>query len=269
MFVFSLLVLLLSPGEGFQPSSFSLQHTISRNVPGLRSADQQDQDNLDESTVIQRMFEVAEMMSRPPTGGVTLQAFATLPPISVLSGDRDEDLSEAELRECWADGSLGTTRVEREGFGRVWKEVSDYFEGDIMEEARKTAAKALKKKRTSTENEVMKVGETMSAAEIQNASDAVKQLSGDDMDIMLDRMENMGALEESRLKGMGVDPTMMKKAAEMMKGNPMMKNAAQTLMKNMSPEQMMKASEQAQSQLKGMSTEDMEEAMNKMKDSGK
>ena len=183
--------------------------------------------------------------------------------------DRDEDLSEAELRECWADGSLGTTRVEREGFGRVWKEVSDYFEGDIMEEARKTAAKALKKKRTSTENEVMKVGETMSAAEIQNASDAVKQLSGDDMDIMLDRMENMGALEESRLKGMGVDPTMMKKAAEMMKGNPMMKNAAQTLMKNMSPEQMMKASEQAQSQLKGMSTEDMEEAMNKMKDSGK
>merc|ERR1712238_22504 len=170
----------------------------------------------------------------------TLQAFATLPPISVLSGDRDEDLSEAELRECWADGSLGTTRVEREGFGRVWKEVSDYFEGDIMEEARKTAAKALKKKRTSTENEVMKVGETMSAAEIQNASDAVKQLSGDDMDIMLDRMENMGALEESRLKGMGVDPTMMK---------------------NMSPEQMMKASEQAQSQLKGMSTEDMEEAM--------
>jgi len=115
----------------------------------------------------------------------------------------------------------------------------------------------------------MKVGETMSAAEIQNASDAVKQLSGDDMDIMLDRMENMGALEESRLKGMGVDPTMMKKAAEMMKGNPMMKNAAQTLMKNMSPEQMMKASEQAQSQLKGMSTEDMEEAMNKMKDSGK
>merc|ERR1712238_247942 len=222
--------------------------------PGLRSADQQDQDNLDESTVIQRMFEVAEMMSRPPTGGVTLQAFATLPPISVLSGDRDEDLSEAELRECWADGSLGTTRVEREGFGRVWKEVSDYFEGDIMEEARKTAAKALKKKRTSTENEVMKVGETMSAAEIQNASDAVKQLSGDDMDIMLDRMENMGALEESRLKGMGVDPTMMKKAAEMMKGNPMMKN--------MSPEQMMKASEQAQSQLKGMSTEDMEEAMN-------
>merc|ERR1712238_99114 len=127
----------------------------------------------------------------------TLQAFATLPPISVLSGDRDEDLSEAELRECWADGSLGTTRVEREGFGRVWKEVSDYFEGDIMEEARKTAAKALKKKRTSTENEVVKVGETMSAAEI------------------------------------------------------------------------LKASEQAQSQLKGMSTEDMEEAMNKMKDSGK
>ena len=62
-------------------------------------------------------------MSVPPDGKVTFQAFATLPPIAVLSGDRDQDLSRRELAECWSDGSLGATRVDRAGFERVWKEV--------------------------------------------------------------------------------------------------------------------------------------------------
>jgi hypothetical protein len=82
-------------------------------------------------TVIDSMFRTAEIMSQPPSGGVTFQAFATLPPISILSGDREEDLSNKELAECWADGSLGATRVDRAGFERVWNEVRELFEGKV------------------------------------------------------------------------------------------------------------------------------------------
>jgi hypothetical protein len=81
--------------------------------------------------VIDTMFRTAEIMSQPPSGGVTLQAFATLPPISILSGDSEEDLSKKELAECWADGSLGATRVDRAGFDRVWNEVRELFEGEF------------------------------------------------------------------------------------------------------------------------------------------
>jgi glutamyl-tRNA reductase len=57
-----------------------------------------------------------------------------------------------------------------------------------------------------------------------------------------------------------VDPSMMKRTAEMMKNNPMMREAAQQMMKNMSPEQMLEASKQAQQQMQGMSKEDLEKA---------
>ena len=95
----------------------------------------------DEPLVINTMFRTAELMSKPPVGGVTFQAFATLPPITALSGNREEDLSDSELEECWVEGSKGQARVDRAGFERVWHEVQEYFEGDIMDEARKTAAK--------------------------------------------------------------------------------------------------------------------------------
>ena len=45
---------------------------------------------------------------------------------------------------------------------------------------------------------------------------------------------------------MGVDPEKMKQAAKMMKSNPMMRKAAQSMMSNMSPEQMLQMSQQAQ-----------------------
>jgi hypothetical protein len=45
----------------------------------------------------------------------------------------------------------------------------------------------------------------------------------------------------------------------------MMRKAAQMMMKNMTPEQMAKASQQAQQQMSRMSKEDMEAAMEKMK----
>merc|ERR1719276_340267 len=63
--------------------------------------------------VIDALYKVGELMSRPATGSVTFQAFASLPPIAVLSGDREQDLTRQELMECWSDGSLGATRVDR------------------------------------------------------------------------------------------------------------------------------------------------------------
>ena len=55
----------------------------------------------------------------------------------------------------------------------------------------------------------------------------------------------------------------------MMKSNPMMRKAASMMMKNMSPEQMMKASQQAQSQMANMSKEDMEKAFEEMNKNAK
>ncbi len=75
--------------------------------------------------------------SRPPTGGVTFRAFKTLAPITALMGDRDSDLSFAELKECWENGCLGADRVDRGGFLRVWREIGELFEGDIMDEGDK------------------------------------------------------------------------------------------------------------------------------------
>merc|ERR1740133_808383 len=82
-----------------------------------------------DSKVVDAMFQVAEFMSQPPTeGGVTFIGFYSLPVIQLLLGDREFDLSMSELKESWADGSLGATRVDRVGFERVWNEVQEYFE---------------------------------------------------------------------------------------------------------------------------------------------
>lgn len=57
---------------------------------------------------------------------------------------------------------------------------------------------------------------------------------------------------------------MMKKTAEMMNKNPLMRNAAKMMMKNMSADQMLKASEQVQSQMKNMSEEEMNKMMKEL-----
>ncbi|KAL7553958.1 hypothetical protein ACHAWF_017320 [Thalassiosira exigua] len=222
--------------------------------------------------VINAMYRVAEMMSKPSTGGVTFQAFSTLPPITVLSGDREQDLSVQELAECWSDGSLGSARVDRDGFERVWNEVQEYFEEDIMEEARATCHPKVKKSRAS-ETEVVgggspQVGANLSEDQMAVVNEQVKNMSDDDMQQMLEGMTNIGPEEEARMRAMGADPAMMKKAAEMMKSNPMMRKAAQMMMKNMSPDQMLNASQQAQSQMATMSKEDLEKAMDQMNQAG-
>lgn len=212
--------------------------------------------------VVDSMFNVAELMSMPPNGGVTLQGFSSLPPITLLSGNRDVDLSKKELSECWLDGSLGATRVDRAGFERVWKEVQEYFEDDIMEEARKmsTGKSKLASAATSISNNPV-VGASISTEQLQ---DQVKNMKDSDMAAMLDQMNEMTPEQEARMRAMGVDPAMMQKTANMMKSNPLLRKAATTMMKNMSPEQMMKASQQAQEKMGDMSEEDYEKAMGMM-----
>eukprot|EP00579_Thalassiosira_antarctica_P006675 CAMPEP_0201883238 /NCGR_PEP_ID=MMETSP0902-20130614/15230_1 /ASSEMBLY_ACC=CAM_ASM_000551 /TAXON_ID=420261 /ORGANISM="Thalassiosira antarctica, Strain CCMP982" /LENGTH=437 /DNA_ID=CAMNT_0048411977 /DNA_START=28 /DNA_END=1338 /DNA_ORIENTATION=- len=231
--------------------------------------------NSSDPNVIDAMYKIGELMSKPLTGKVTFQAFATLPPITVLSGDREQDLSRQELEECWSDGALGSSRVDRAGFERVWNEVQEYFEEDIMEEARATTHPKVKKSRTSAaEAEIVgsgspQVGDNLSVDQMKDVNDQVKKMTDDDMQQMLEGMTNIGPEEEARMKAMGADPAMMRKAAEMMKSNPMMRKAAQMMMKNMSPDQMLKASQQAQSQMTNMSEEDLEKAMDLMKEGGK
>lgn len=76
--------------------------------------------------VLDTMFQAAELMSDPPTGGVTFAGFCAVPPVSVLAaGNGEDDLSKKELTECWNKGSLGATRVDKAGFKRVWMEVQD------------------------------------------------------------------------------------------------------------------------------------------------
>merc|ERR1711957_960826 len=204
----------------------------------------------------------------------TFQAFATLPPITVLSGDREQDLTQEELAESWSDGSSGASRVDRAGFEKVWQEVQEYFEDDIMNEARTTSHHKVKKSRTVASSEVVgsgtpQVGGNLSGDQMKNVSEAVKKMSDDDMQKMLDGMADIGPEEEARMKAMGADPAMMKKAAEMMKSNPMMRKAAQMMMKNMSPDQMLNASQQAQTQMSKMSQEDLESAMDQMSKNAK
>lgn len=222
-----------------------------------------------EKDVIDTMFKVAELMSESGSGGCTFVGFASLPVIQLLSGDREFDLSPSELKECWADGSLGATRVDRTGFERVWNEVQDYFEDDIMAEARKEAKKKFSKKirstvtPSSTPTPTTTIGDDLSSKQLEDINNAVKNMSDDDMDKMFEQMEKMGPAEEARMRAMGVDPEMMKKNVEMMKNNPMMREAAKNMMKNMTPEEMRRSSQQAQQQMQGMKKEDLEKLWGK------
>ena len=174
--------------------------------------------------VIDAMYRVGEFMSEPINeGGVTLAGFASLPPIQLLSGDREFDLSPSELRECWSEGAKNAFRVDRAGFERVWKEVQDYFEADLMSEARKEAKKKSKgpKKVRGSQKEpytpTNQVGSTLKEEDLKVVNESVKNMSDDEMANVLDAMNNMDSAAEERMKSMGVDPAMMRKTAEMMK----------------------------------------------------
>lgn len=233
-----------------------------------------------EPKVLDTMFRVAEIMSEPQTssGGVTLQAFATVPPISVLLNSYDEDsLTMEELEECWTTGSLGATRLDRTAFERVWMEVQDQYYTGIIEEAREKCHKKGKKKKGSPKSDTPAppppppsppmvtdslVGQTVDPDLV---SAQLKNMSEDDVTNMFDQMTNMSPAQEASMRAMGVDPAMMKKSAEMFKNNPLMSKAATAMMKNTPPDQLMKASQQAQERLKNMSEEEKKKMLDNLK----
>jgi hypothetical protein len=222
---------------------------------------------LPDKEILDSLFRTAEIMSDPPTGKVTFAGFSTIPPVALLIGnDTEHDLSKKELKECWADGSLGSTRVDRVGFERVWVEVQEYFSLPVMEKARErtqTRKRGVETPKPAAATVatppapvgVPKVGQDIPAEALEQQ---VKNMSEGDMDMMLNQMQNLTPEQEARMKSMGVDPRMMQKTASMMSSNPLMKGAAKMMMKNMSADQMMQASQQAQEQMSKMTPEEIE-----------
>lgn len=229
---------------------------------------------LPDADVLDTLYKTAEIMSDGLGGKVTFAGFSSIPPIALLIGnDSERDLSKKELKECWADGSLGSTRVDRVGFERVLAEVQEYFTLPILEKARERTLPqkrgATKSKPTSSSTSSQpsavaqpyasgpKVGQDIPAEILEQQ---VKNMSETDMDTMLQQMQNLTPEQEARMKAMGVDPKMMQKTASLMNSNPLMKGAAKMMMKNMSAEQMKQASQQAQEQMSKMTPEEIEKA---------
>jgi len=226
-----------------------------------------------DAATLDTFYRTAELMSSPSTGKVTFAGFSSVPPVSLLIGtDTERDVSLKELKECWADGSLGATRVDRSGFERVWVEVQEYFSSPIIDKARE---RAVVRKATGAVVTSPLVGggaakpPVVGDAISDDQMEQVKNMSTQDMETMLQQMENMTPAMQDQMKAMGVDPKMMQKTADMMKNNPLMKNAAQMMMKNMSPEQMRKASQQAQEQMAKMTPEQRDEAIKRLEDQAK
>ena len=182
-----------------------------------------------------------------------------------------------ELKECWDEGARGETRVNRQGFERAWLAVNDLFEEDMLDEARDPeSADARAQAGLEDDDEeggaspggagvdVGEVGAALTPDQLKLVNEQVKNMGEEDMKGMLEQMANMGPAEEAALRKMGFDPGMMRKSIEMMKGNPMMLKAAQSMIGKMSPEQMAQASKQAQKQMQGMSKEDIDKAMKNM-----
>jgi len=224
-----------------------------------------------DADILDTLYRTAELMSSPPTGMVTLAGFSAVPPVSLLIGtDSERDVSLTELKECWADGSLGATRVDRAGFERVWIEVQEYFSSPVIEKARQRASEQRGTAAVSVASSVVGGGAPVVGDAISdNQMQQVKNMSDGDMENMLGQMQDMSPAMQDQMKAMGVDPKMMQKTADMMNSNPLMKNAARMMMKNMSAEQMRTASQQAQEQMAKMSPEEREEAIKRLEDQAK
>jgi hypothetical protein len=158
------------------------------------------------------------------------------------------------------------------GFERVWKEVQDFFEEDVMDEARKEATKRTKglpakkirgatKTTSTTTTPSPMVGASLDPNQLETMNQAIKNMKEDDLVQMFDAMQNMDAATEARLKAMGTDPAILKKTASLLNSNPAMRKAAQEMMKNMSPQDMVKMSQQAQEQMKNMTPDQIQQAM--------
>jgi len=157
-------------------------------------------------------------------------------------------------------------------------EVQEFFSLPIMEKARERTLENRKRQDNKSafiasapvSSSGLSGGPTVGqSVPPEQLAQQVKNMKNSDMDFMLEQMQEMSPEQEARMKAMGVDPAMMKKTASMMKGNPLMKNAAKMMMKNMSPEQMQTASQQAQAQMKNMSPEDYQKMLDEVEQQAK
>ena len=92
----------------------------------------------------------------------------------------------------------------------------------------------------------------MTPESMRQAADALKTLKPDQIQQMLKEVEDMSPQERERLKGMGINPDMLKMSMKVMKANPNVIKMAQEQMAKMSPEQMKPASDLAQKQMEAM-----------------
>ena len=93
----------------------------------------------------------------------------------------------------------------------------------------------------------------------------IKNMKDEDMMKMFQQMSNPSPAEEARLRAMGVDPEMMKKSAQALQSNPLLRKAATMMMKNTSPDQLMKASQEAQQKMANMTPEERQRMLDSMK----
>jgi len=264
-------------------------------------ADEEGEAEEEEETVVEprpeildAMYRAAEIMSTPfesvgkeiAPSGVTYNGFVSIPPVSLLVGNGEDDMSRQELAECWNKGSLGSTRVDRNGYERVWREIQDYYVLDLVDEAQERMKRRRDDKKvrgrpkssstpaasaaptaattttTATPTSQQVVGASLTSEQLQQQ---VKNMKDEDLTQMFEEMSNMSPEQEARMKAMGVDPAMMKRSANMMKNNPLLRKAASTMLKNANPDDLLKAGQQAQEKMASMSESEREELLNKLK----
>lgn len=264
---------------------------VETKVTEIEDEDEDDDDDDDEEEddgdkvevdpeVLDAMFRVGEIMSGDDTSssGVTFDGFKSLSPIAIMSStsygggsssddDLDLTLTKGELTEAWNKGSLGATRVDRAGFERVWMLIQDEYYNDIVEEARERLLFKKKQKKRGYTSPKPTATTPMVGADVppEMLQQQLKNLKEDDFKNMLEQMKNISPEEEARMRAMGVDPAMMQKSAEMMSNNPLLRKAATMMMKNASPEDLMKQSQMAQEKMANMSEEDKKKFLDSMK----
>lgn len=80
----------------------------------------------------------------------------------------------------------------------------------------------------------------------------MKNMSEQDIENMIREMDNMPAAQLNQMKAMGMDPAIMKQTMNMIKDNPSMRKSMAEMMGQMSPEEIMERSRQAQESIKNM-----------------
>ena len=94
-----------------------------------------------DTKLIDALFTTGEYCTSPPSGGVDMRTFKTLPPIAMLMGDLPDDLSDDDISQVWAEQAGTLNRLDRAAFERVWLAIDDIYGDDLMTEARRPPKK--------------------------------------------------------------------------------------------------------------------------------